>query len=106
MIDKLSFTFGVLCICGSEWLTLRHADWFPLYYSVVMTCLLLWRLITYTKDKYQLFMLGHTSFRLRLVKITSDFLHSDLCYFVNLSVFLQTTFYLDNINWFKVREQF
>merc|ERR1719229_2202043 len=82
MIDKLSFTFGVLCICGSEWLTLRHADWFPLYYSVVMTCLLLWRLITYTKDKYQLFML-------------------DLCYFVNLSVFLQTTFYLDNINWFK-----
>ena len=44
MIDKLSFTFGVLCICGSEWLTLRHADWFPLYYSVIMTCLLLWSL--------------------------------------------------------------
>ena len=70
MIDKLSFTFGVLCICGSEWLTLRHADWFPLYYSVVMTCLLLWRLITYTKDKYQLFMLGHISLRLQSVKIT------------------------------------
>ena len=73
MIDKLSFTFGVLCICGSEWLTLRHADWFPLYYSVVMTCLLLWRLITYTKDKYQLFMLGHISLRLHSVKITSNF---------------------------------
>ena len=67
MIDKLSFTFGVLCICGSEWLTLRHADWFPLYYSVVMTCLLLWRLITYTKDKYQLFMLGHIPCRIHLV---------------------------------------
>lgn len=82
MIDKLSFTFGVLCIAGSEWLSLRHADWFPLYYSVIMTCLLLWRLITYTRDKYQLFML-------------------DLCYFVNLSVFLQTTFFLDNVSWFK-----
>ena len=67
MIDKLSFTFGVLCICGSEWLTLRHADWFPLYYSVIMTCLLLWRLITYTKDKYQLFMLGHIPCRIHLV---------------------------------------
>ena len=58
MIDKLSFTFGVLCICGSEWLALRHADWFPLYYATIMTTLLLWRLITYTKDKFQLFMLG------------------------------------------------
>ena len=60
MIDKISFTFGVLCICGSEWLSLRHADWFPLYYFTIMTLLLLWRLITYTKDKYQLFMLGQS----------------------------------------------
>ena len=60
MIDKLSFTFGVLCICGSEWLALRHADWFPLYYATIMTTLLLWRLITYTKDKFQLFMLGES----------------------------------------------
>ena len=58
MIDKLSFTFGVLCICGSEWISLRHADWFPVYYSIIMTLLLLWRLVTYTQDKYQLFMLG------------------------------------------------
>ena len=59
MIDKLSFTFGVLTICGSEWLALRHADWFPLYYYAIMTMLLVWRLITYSKDKYQLFMLGN-----------------------------------------------
>ena len=58
MIDKLSFTFGVLCICGSEWISLRHADWFPLYYTTIMTILLLWRLVTYTQDKFQLFMLG------------------------------------------------
>lgn len=82
MVDKLSFTFGVLCICGSEWLALRHADWFPLYYYAIMTMLLVWRLITYSKDKYQLFML-------------------DFCYFVNLSVALQTAFFPTDLNWFK-----
>jgi len=82
MIDKLSFTFGVLCICGSEWLALRHADWFPLYYTIIMATLLMWRLVTYYQEKYHLFML-------------------DLCYFVNLSVFLQTTFFLDNVYWYK-----
>jgi len=82
MLDKFSFTFGVLCICGSEWLALRHADWFPMYYYFIMSVLLLWRLISYSKDKYQLFML-------------------DFCYFVNLSVFLQTAFFPSNIDWFK-----
>jgi len=82
MVDKLSFTFGVLCLCGSEWLALRHADWFPLYFYTIMTMLLVWRLIAYSKDKYQLFML-------------------DFCYFVNLSVILQTAFFPTNINWFK-----
>jgi len=82
MIDKISFTFGVLCICGSEWLALRRADWFPLYYYVIMAILLLWRFVTYSKDKYQLFML-------------------DFCYFVNFSVALQTAFFPANLNWFK-----
>ena len=36
----------------------------------------------------------------------SNWLISDLCYFVNLSVFLQTTFFLDNVSWFKVRHIF
>ena len=58
MIDKLSFTFGVLCICGSEWLALRHPHWFPLYYYTIMTALLAWRLVAYAQDKYHLFMLG------------------------------------------------
>merc|ERR1712218_577379 len=35
-----------------------------------------------TKDKFQLFML-------------------DFCYFVNLSVVLQTFFFMSNIDWFK-----
>ena len=102
LMDKLSFTLGVLCICGSEWLALRHADWFPLYYTVIMAALLLWRLITYAKDKYHLFMLG------KFCQLCNSFYRysfTDLCYFVNLSVFLQTTFFLDNIAWFKVNKK-
>ena len=83
MMDKASFTLGVVSICVLEWVALRHGSWFPLYYATIMTTLLLWRLITYTKDKFQLFML-------------------DFCYFINLSVVLQTFFFMSNINWYKV----
>ena len=58
MIDKISFTLGVFCICCTEWLALRQPDWFPLYYLLIMTFLLVSRLITYRREKYQLFMLG------------------------------------------------
>ena len=122
MIDKLSFTFGVLCICGSEWLALRHAEWFPLYYFSIMSTLLLWRLVTYTKDKFQLFMLGKglypTSYSNNTLSYTiiltqrpnqinnpSHSLILDFCYFVNLSVVLQTFFFISDINWFKVSQR-
>ena len=58
MIDKISFTLGVLCICSTEWLALRRPAWFPLYYLAIMTFLLVMRLIIYTREKNQLFMLG------------------------------------------------
>ena len=58
MIDKISFTLGVVCLCSTEWMVLRQPDWFPLYYLVIMMSLLMWRLITYTREKNQLFMLG------------------------------------------------
>ena len=75
LMDKLSFTLGVLCICGSEWLALRHADWFPLYYTVIMAALLAWRLVTYAKDKYHLFMLGNKKLMNYLALIVNtDFL--------------------------------
>ena len=64
MIDKISFTLGVLCICSTEWLALRRPAWFPLYYLAIMTFLLVMRLIIYTREKNQLFMLGrfHVAF--------------------------------------------
>jgi len=66
MIDKISFTFGVLCICGSEWLALRQPDLFPLYYYAFMSILLFWRFIAYSKDKYHLFMLGPIILKLNI----------------------------------------
>ena len=101
MIDKISFTFGVLCICGSEWLALRQPDCFPLYYYIIMSTLLLWRFITYSRDKYQLFMLG----KIRLYMINIQYYTVDFCYFVNFSVVLQTAFFPANIPWFKVKNQ-
>lgn len=82
MIDKLSFTLGVITIVGSEWLALRHPNLFPVYYYAIMTLLLVWRWITYSRDKYQFFML-------------------DICYFVNLSVILQTNLFPENLAWYK-----
>jgi len=82
MIDKFSFTLGVMTIVGSEWLALRHPDLFPLYYYFIMTMLLVWRWITYSREKYQFFML-------------------DICYFVNLSVIIQTNLYPENLTWYK-----
>jgi len=82
LYDKISFTFGVLCICGTEWLALRHPEFFPLYYYVLMMALLVNRFITYAQENWHLFML-------------------DFCYFVNLSVTLQTAFFPDHLLWYK-----
>jgi len=82
MVDKLSFTFGVLCICGTEWLALRYPSLFPWYYYIMIGMLLANRFYTYSQDNYQLFML-------------------DFCYFINLSVITQTWLFPDNIGWYK-----
>jgi len=82
LYDKISFTFGVLCICGTEWLALRHPEFFPVYYYVLMLALLINRFITYAQENWHLFML-------------------DFCYFVNLSVALQTAFFPDHLLWYK-----
>jgi len=82
LYDKISFTFGVLCICCTQWLALRHPNLFPIYYYTLMSILLVNRLVTYSQENWQLFML-------------------DFCYFVNLSVATQTALYPDNILWYK-----
>ena len=49
LMDKLSFTLGVLCICATEWMALRQPQMFPLYYYTIMTILLINRYITYSQ---------------------------------------------------------
>jgi len=83
MLDKFSFTLGVLAIVFSEWCLLRKPAIFPIFYAILMTLLMAWRYIDYKAQKYQLFML-------------------DFCYFVNLSVGVQYFFYPDNREWFDV----
>ena len=81
-MDKLSFTFGVLSICGLEWLALRHGELFPFAYYFIMSVLIGLRFYLYKQEKYELFML-------------------DFCYFMNISVMVQTAFFPDWMLWFK-----
>lgn len=82
LLDKLSFTLGVIVICLSEWLILRMPNYFAYFYYAIMGLLMAYRYYDYAAQKAELFML-------------------DFCYFVNLSVMLQTAFYPDHLMWFK-----
>jgi len=81
-IDKLSFMFGVMCIVLTEFLALREPQWFTMFHATIMAFLLAYRFQDYYAQKYHLFML-------------------DFCYFMNLSVIVQTSLYPDNMPWFK-----
>jgi len=81
-IDKLSFTFGVTCIAVTEFLALRHPTYFVQFYYLLMAILLANRYIEYSASKDVLFMI-------------------DFCYFVNLSVVLQTGLYPESLLWYK-----
>merc|ERR1711971_1473225 len=80
-IDKLSFMFGVMCIVLTEFLALREPQWFTMFHATIMF-LLVYRFQDYYAQKYHLFML-------------------DFCYFMNLSVIVQTSIYPENMPWFK-----
>jgi len=82
LVDKLSFTFGVICIVLTEFLALRQPTYFTQYYLLLMTCLLTNRYLEYSALNEHLFML-------------------DFCYFMNFSVVVQTTLFPTNLLWFK-----
>jgi hypothetical protein len=82
MLDKVSFTLGVIVICFAEWLILRLPNYFFPFYFGLMAFLWAYRYYDYASIKSELYML-------------------DFCYFVNLSVMLQIGFYPDNLLWFK-----
>lgn len=80
--DKLSFTFGVICIVVSEFLALRMPTLYPAFFMSLMLLLVTNRYFQYKAEKGELFML-------------------DFCYFMNLSVAVQTSMFPDNLMWFK-----
>ena len=83
-VDKLSFTFGVICIILTEFLALREPTYFTPFYLLLMALLLSNRYLEYSALNEHLFML-------------------DFCYFMNLSVVIQTTLFPSHLLWYKVR---
>ena len=83
-LDKVAFTFGIACICFSEWLALRFPEMFPKYYYSLFTILMLHRFFSFVQLKKEMFMM-------------------DCCYFVNLSVIFQTWLFPHNLIWFKIK---
>jgi len=81
-VDKISFTFGVTCIVLTEFLALRHPEYFTAYYFLLITGLLTNRYLEYSAENYHLFML-------------------DFCYFMNVSVLVQTLLFPNCLMWFK-----
>ena len=81
-VDKVSFTFGVTCIVVTELLALRHPEYFTSFYLVLITGLLANRYLEYVATNDHLFML-------------------DFCYFMNISVLLQTILFPDCLAWYK-----
>jgi len=61
---------------------LREPQWFTLFHATIMAFVLVYRFQDYYAQKYHLFML-------------------DFCYFMNLSVIVQTSIYPENMPWFK-----
>ena len=52
-MDKVSFTMGVLVIVLTEFLIMRHPEWFIPYFTCFMLSLFVIRYVMYSKDKYQ-----------------------------------------------------
>jgi len=82
LVDKLSFTFGVMCIIATEFLALRYPQWFTTFYLVLITGLLVNRYRDYVALNEHLFML-------------------DFCYFMNVSVLVQCFLFPSCLPWYK-----
>lgn len=64
LVDKLSFTLGVLNMCATEAVILRAPQWFGGWYTAWAVPLLVWRYFSYTSKRWGYFLI-------------------DFCYFVN-----------------------
>eukprot|EP01059_Diplonema_ambulator_P036873 TRINITY_DN9454_c4_g1_i1.p1 TRINITY_DN9454_c4_g1~~TRINITY_DN9454_c4_g1_i1.p1 ORF type:complete len:372 (+),score=147.85 TRINITY_DN9454_c4_g1_i1:47-1117(+) len=73
VIDMASFCNGVFGIVLTQYMMLRHAEWFWAYYAVVIISLLIIRYFMYSKNKMQYFLI-------------------DFCYFVQATHLYEAAF--------------
>ena len=104
LVDKISFTFGVVCIVITELLALRYPQYFSAYYLLLITGLLTNRCykMGVTIDNSGCFIFHY--FRFIEYYAANDHLFMlDFCYFMNLSVLAQTSLFPNCLIWYKVR---
>lgn len=71
LVDTASFTLGIVMVMTAEFLLVGYPRGFPWFYLILNTMLMMLRYLTYKAIKNHFFML-------------------DFCYFVNISVLLQS----------------
>lgn len=72
--DKLGFTVSISCLLFTQWILLLHPQWMYLWYTCLLIPLLTWRYFSYSKQKYQYFMLDFCYFAQSILLIWMYFL--------------------------------
>ena len=81
--EQIAFTFQVFFILFTEYLLLRFPKYFQIFYCVMFPFFFITRYFHYKSTKWHYSML-------------------EICYFVNCSTIIQTTWFQNNIMWFKM----
>lgn len=76
-VDKFAFCLGVLVLCVTEFMVLRHPESFGMYYCALVSTMMALRLYMYARSRYLYFML-------------------DFCYWANASCFVSVLILPDN----------
>lgn len=81
--DQVTFTMTVLFLFFAEYLLLKCPHCFQIFFTAVIPCLIIIKYLEYKPQKwhYSLF---------------------ELCYFINSSTIVQTTWFKSNVIWFKM----
>lgn len=81
--DQITFTLTVLFLFFAEYLLLKCPEYFQIFFTVVIPFLIMMKYPEYKAQKwhYSLF---------------------ELCYFINSSTIIQTTWFKSNVIWFKM----
>lgn len=81
--EQIAFTFQVFFLLFTEYLLLRFPKYFQMFYCVMFPFLFITRYFHYKVTKWHYSML-------------------EICYWVNCSTIIQTTWFQNNIMWFKM----